>query len=141
MIEKLSRHSIEANPTIFGRIIRGEEPAKIVFEDKDLLAFESIKPLAPVHVVIIPRRHLTSLASIASAEDAALIGKMMLVASKLAESLGIAETGYRVSTNAGKNARQEVPHLHFHLLGGADLGRSCQTDQTRRLEREEAGRQ
>lgn len=141
MIEKLSRHSVEDNPTIFGKIIRGEESAKIVFEDQDVLAFESIKPLAPVHVLIIPRRHLTSIASISSAEDAALIGKMMLVASRLAETLRIAATGYRVSTNAGRDARQEVPHLHFHLLGGTDLGRSCQTERTRRLDGEETGRQ
>jgi histidine triad (HIT) family protein len=112
--------------TVFSKIIRGELPADVVYQDDEMLAFRDIHPVAPVHILIIPKKEIVSLASTAPT-DAALLGKMLLVARALAESEGIAETGYRIVTNSGPDSGREVEHLHFHLIGGKGLGsKICQ---------------
>jgi histidine triad (HIT) family protein len=107
--------------TIFSKILRKEIPAAVVYEDEQVLAFRDIHPLAPVHIVIIPKKEIVSLAT-AEAADEALLGHLLLVAQQIAKQEGIAESGYRVVTNAGTEGGQEVQHLHFHLLGGKQLG-------------------
>lgn len=109
--------SLEGN-TIFHRIIRKEIPAKIVYEDEDVLAFHDVNPVAPIHILIIPRsKSITSLAD-STSEDTFLLGKMLLVANQLAHDLGLSEQGFRVVTNSGEQAGQSVFHFHLHLLGG-----------------------
>lgn len=105
---------------LFCKIIKRELPSEIVYEDDDVLAFRDIKPQAPVHVLIIPKRHIASLDDLTE-EDENAMGRAMLVASKLARDLGISE-GYRVVTNCGEDAGQSVFHIHMHLLGGRSLG-------------------
>ena len=107
--------------TIFSKIIRKEIPARIVYEDDRVLAFHDVAPQAPVHVLVIPKRPIASLDALDDA-DRELIGELMLVISRLARELGIAEAGYRVVTNCGDQGGQTVDHLHFHLLGGRALG-------------------
>lgn len=107
--------------TIFSKIIRKEIPADVVYEDDEILAFRDIHPVAPVHIVIIPKKEIVSLAT-ASEEDQALLGKILLVIQKLAAQEGVAESGYRVVTNSGEDSTREVEHLHFHLIGGKRLG-------------------
>lgn len=107
-------------PSLFTRIINREIPAKIVYEDEHCLAFEDIAPAAPTHLLVIPKREIASLAALAE-DDATLLGHMMVVISRLARELGVAEGGYRVVTNAGADAGQTVDHLHFHLLAGRPL--------------------
>ena len=106
--------------TIFGKIIRREIPAKIVFENERVLAFHDITPQAPVHVLIIPKKPLLNVAA-AGAEDIALLGELFLVAAQVARDLGVSESGYRVVTNVGELGGQTVQHLHLHLLGGRAL--------------------
>ncbi|MCL2307648.1 MAG: histidine triad nucleotide-binding protein [Proteobacteria bacterium] len=101
---------------IFCKIIRGEIPAKKVFEDDDVLAFLDIKPIAPVHVLLIPKRHIASLAQV-NETDAPLLGKMLTLVPMLAAAQG-ADDGFRVIVNAGRVGQQEVPHLHIHIIGG-----------------------
>ena len=105
--------------TIFSKIIRKEIPAKIVFEDDLCLAFHDIAPEAPVHVLVIPKKPIRSVAEI-EPEDHALIGHLFSVIRQVADQLGL-EKGYRVITNCGEEGGQEVLHLHFHLLGGRQL--------------------
>jgi len=107
-------------PTLFTRIVNREIPAKIVYEDDQCLAFEDIAPKAPTHVLLIPKKEIASLDALV-AEDAALLGHMMLVVQKLARDLGVAEGGYRLVANTGADGGQSVDHLHFHLLGGRTL--------------------
>lgn len=106
---------------IFEKIIRKEIPADIVYEDDEILAFKDIRPVAPVHILILPKKPIQNVAALAD-EDALLVGKIHLVARNLARELGIGESGYRLVTNVGGDGGQEVPHLHFHLLGGKPLG-------------------
>jgi histidine triad (HIT) family protein len=106
--------------TIFGKIIRKEIPATIVFENERILAFRDINPQAPVHILIIPKAAIPSLAA-CTPQHAQLLGEICSVAAELARKEGIAESGYRVVTNIGQQGGQSVPHLHFHLLGGRDL--------------------
>ncbi|MEM1280876.1 MAG: histidine triad nucleotide-binding protein [Cyanobacteria bacterium P01_H01_bin.152] len=106
--------------TIFGKIIRREIPADIVYEDDLCLAFRDITPQAPTHVLVIPKKPIPKLAD-ASAEDKELLGHMLLAVKSLAEQLGIAEEGYRVVINTGTDGGQTVFHLHMHLLGGRSL--------------------
>ncbi len=106
--------------TIFGRIIRGEVPAKIVHDDDRCLAFHDVAPQAPVHVLVIPKRPIASLAEV-EAGDADLLGHLVVVATNLARSLGLAD-GYRLVVNCGRDGGQSVDHLHVHLLGGRQLG-------------------
>lgn len=108
--------------TIFERIIAREIPATIEYEDADIIAIRDIAPSAPVHVLIIPKRVITSVDALVDA-DAELVGRIYLVARDLARKYGIAESGYRVVTNCNQDGGQTVFHLHFHLLGGEPLGR------------------
>jgi histidine triad (HIT) family protein len=105
--------------TIFGKIIRGEVPARIVHDDDRCLAFHDVAPQAPVHVLVIPKQPIPSLAA-ATAADAGLLGHLVVVASELARTLGLAD-GYRLVVNCGRNGGQSVDHLHVHLLGGRQL--------------------
>jgi histidine triad (HIT) family protein len=106
--------------TIFTKIIRKEIPAKIVYEDDLSLAFHDIKPQAPTHILVIPKKPIVSVEDI-QPEDGALIGHLHLVIQRIAREQGIAEDGYRVVVNCGRNGGQEVPHLHFHLLAGRSM--------------------
>ncbi len=108
-----------AEKTIFKRIIDGEIPAKIVYEDEQCLAFHDIAPQAPTHVIVIPRKEIPSIAEVAD-EDAALVGHLLVVVRKLAKELQL-DDGYRVVVNCGRHGGQSVDHLHFHLLGGRQL--------------------
>ncbi len=106
--------------TIFSKIIRGEIPAKIVYDDALCMAFHDIAPKAPVHVLVIPKKPIASVNDI-SEEDMPLLGHLWVTIPKIAQQLGIAQTGYRVVVNCGADGGQEVAHLHFHLLGGRKL--------------------
>ncbi|HEY2800158.1 MAG TPA: histidine triad nucleotide-binding protein [Chthoniobacterales bacterium] len=107
--------------TIFEKIIAREIPAKIIFENNDLIAFHDVDPKAPVHVLIVPKRVIPRLAE-AGPSDEPLLGKLIVTAAKVARDLGIDESGYRVVINSGPDAGESVPHLHVHLLGKRSLG-------------------
>jgi histidine triad (HIT) family protein len=107
-------------PTLFTRIVNREIPAKIVYEDDEVLAFEDISPKAPTHVLVIPKKEITSLDALTD-EDAAVMGRLMLAIRRVARDLGVAESGYRVVANTGADGGQSVDHLHFHLLAGRPL--------------------
>ena len=100
---------------LFCKIINKEIPSDIVYEDDDVLAFNDIDPKAPVHVLVIPKKHIASLNELTEA-DSALLMKIMLVIQKIAQDKNIAESGYRVVNNCGEQGGQTVGHLHFHLL-------------------------
>jgi histidine triad (HIT) family protein len=105
---------------IFCKIVAGKIPSKKLYEDDEFLAFHDINPWAPIHFLIIPKKHIVSLAHV-TAEDAPLMGRMMALIPKLALEAGCEpypEGGYRVVTNTGKNGGQEVHHLHIHVMGG-----------------------
>lgn len=104
---------------LFCKIAAKQIPAKIVYEDLEIFAFEDIGPQAPTHLLICPRKHLASLQD-ASAEDAAMLGRLQLVATKLAVERGLRD-GYRTVVNTGEHAGQSVLHLHLHLLGGRSM--------------------
>ena len=106
--------------TLFEKIAAREIPAKIIEEDEDLIVFHDIKPQAPVHVLVVPKKPIPRLAQ-ATAEDEKLLGKLLLRAQEMAKSLGIAESGFRVVINSGRDGGESVPHLHVHLLGGRPL--------------------
>ncbi|UMM12500.1 hypothetical protein L5515_001247 [Caenorhabditis briggsae] len=110
---------VQANDTIFGKIIRKEIPAKIIFEDEEALAFHDVSPQAPIHFLVIPKRRIDMLEN-AVDSDAALIGKLMVTAAKFAKELKMAD-GYRVVVNNGKDGCQSVYHLHLHVMGGRQL--------------------
>ncbi len=103
--------------TIFVKILRGEIPADIVYEDEHCIAFRDVNPQAPVHVLVIPRKDLVNVAT-ATAEDAPLLGHLLNVCTTVAEKEGIKDTGFRIVANNGSEAGQTVDHLHFHVLGG-----------------------
>lgn len=105
---------------IFCKILKGEIPSSKVYEDDLVYAFNDISPAAPVHVLIIPKEHIES-ANALNEEHSALLGHIVLVAAKIAKSLGVSEEGYRIINNCGKNAGQTVFHLHFHLLAGDEF--------------------
>lgn len=105
--------------TIFKKIIDREIPANIVFEDEHCLAFHDIQAVAPVHVLVIPKKEIPSVRAVAD-QDAALIGHLWLVIRRLADELGL-ENGYRVVVNCGPDAGQAVDHLHYHLIGGRKM--------------------
>jgi histidine triad (HIT) family protein len=105
---------------IFCHIVAGKIPSEIVYQDEELLAFRDINPQAPKHLLIIPKKHITSLADLSPAE-LPLIGSMAALAHKLAQKEGITETGYRLVVNYGEWGGQVVKHLHMHLLGGKKL--------------------
>ena len=106
--------------TIFGRIARREIPADIVYEDDDLIAFRDIQPQAPVHVLFVPKQAYATLNDVPESE-AALLGRLMLAASKYAKQQGFADEGYRVVMNVNRDGGQTVFHVHLHLLAGHAL--------------------
>lgn len=108
-------------PTLFAKIIRGEIPADIVYQDDRATAFRDIGPAAPTHILIVPNQAIPTLND-ASPDDEALLGHLLLVAKSLASQEGIAEDGYRLIINCNAHGGQEVFHLHMHLLGGRPLG-------------------
>ncbi len=110
------------NNTIFGKIIRGEIPCDKVFEDEDVLAFRDIHPAGPTHVLIIPKKRHIPTINDATAEDQALLGKMLLTAAEVARSEGIDQSGYRLVINCNQHGGQTVYHLHMHIIGGRALG-------------------
>ena len=105
---------------LFCKIIKGEIPSTKVYEDDEILAFRDIEPMAPVHILVISKKHINSLAEI-EPQDEILIGKINGVIAKIAKQEGISENGFRVVTNIGEDGGQTVKHLHFHLLGGKKL--------------------
>ncbi|MCA9194442.1 MAG: histidine triad nucleotide-binding protein [Planctomycetales bacterium] len=106
--------------TIFTKIIRKEIPAKIVYEDDLCLAFHDVQPQAPIHVLLIPKKEISSTNSI-SKEDQELLGHIWVLIPKIAQELEIADSGYRVVNNCGREGGQSVDHIHFHILGGRPL--------------------
>ena len=102
---------------IFCKIASGAIPSKKVYEDDQLIAFHDIAPQAPVHVLVVPKRHIPGVNELAAADEA-LVGHVYSVIAKLVKTLGIDESGYRVVVNSGADGQQSVPHLHFHVLGG-----------------------
>ncbi len=105
---------------IFCQIAAGQIPADIIYQDQEIIAFRDIKPQAPVHLLLIPKRHIPSLDQLKES-DLPLIGRMVAVATKLAKDEGVAEKGYRLVINCGPEGGQLVPHLHMHLLSGRNL--------------------
>ncbi len=103
---------------LFCKIARGEIPSRKVFEDEEIFAFHDINPARPVHILVIPKRHITSLAT-ASDDDSPVLGRMLAVANRLASENGSPD-GFRVIINSGRVGGQEVAHLHAHIVGGPD---------------------
>ena len=108
--------------TIFSKIIRREIPADIVYQDELVTAFRDITPQAPTHILIIPNKIIPTVNDV-SAEDEQMLGRLFVVAAKIAQQQGIAEDGYRLIVNCNQHGGQEVFHLHMHLVGGEPLGR------------------
>ena len=106
---------------LFCKIIKGEIPSNKVYEDDEILAFYDINPVAPIHILVIPKKHITSLAHLQK-EDEKIVGRIYGVINQIAEEKGFKQDGYRVIVNCGKNGGQEVMHLHFHILAGKELG-------------------
>jgi histidine triad (HIT) family protein len=106
--------------TLFEKIAAREVPAKIVYEDEQVLALQDIKPAAPVHVLIVPKKPIPRIAA-AQGEDQLLLGHLLLKAAHVAEQLGLKQSGYRLVINNGPDAGESVPHLHCHILGGRQL--------------------
>ena len=107
--------------TIFSKIIRKELPSDMLYQDELVTAFRDISPRLPTHVLIVPNRHIPTIDDVTEADEATL-GRMLTVARKIARDEGIHEDGYRLIINCGEHGRQEVPHIHMHLLGGDDVG-------------------
>ncbi len=105
---------------LFCKMVSGAIQPNKVYEDNDVLAFRDINPQAPVHVLVIPKRHIATVNDLTDA-DAALVGKLTLIAKKIAAELGVADSGYRLVSNCNADAGQSVWHIHLHLLGGRGL--------------------
>lgn len=105
---------------IFCKIAAGEIPSEKVYEDESIYAFKDIKPAAPVHILVIPKKHIGSLAEVKE-EDVELLGKIQLTISRIAAEHGLSSDGYRVITNIGEHGKQSVKHLHYHIVGGREL--------------------
>lgn len=108
---------------VFARILRGEIPSKKVYEDEHVLAFHDINPQTPTHILVIPKGEYVSIDDFTERASEGEIAALMRAVGKIARDAGVAETGYRILSNHGKDGHQEVPHLHFHIFGGRDLGR------------------
>lgn len=106
---------------IFCKIIKREIPSSIVYEDNEIIAFRDVNPQAPIHILVIPKKHISSLVDLKE-EDEIVVGKIYTVINKIAEQEGIDKKGFRVIVNCGEDGGQEVKHLHFHILGGRKLG-------------------
>ena len=105
---------------VFCKIVNGEIPAKVVYEDDKVMAFHDINPQAPVHILVIPKEHIPTVNDLEEKQE--LIGHIFMVIKEIAREMGIAESGYRVLVNCNRDGGQEIYHIHFHLLGGAPLG-------------------
>jgi histidine triad (HIT) family protein len=105
---------------IFCRIVSGEIPCSLVYQDDKVLAFKDINPLAPVHILIIPKQHIES-AQVINKGNAQIVANIFEKIPDIAKEAGIADSGYRIISNVGKDGGQAVPHLHFHILGGRKL--------------------
>ena len=102
--------------------IANREMGTLVYEDESVVAFDDLNPQAPVHVLIIPRKHIARISDVTDGEDACLMGQVLMAANKIAGERGIADEGYRIIVNCNEGAGQSVWHVHFHLLGGRRLG-------------------
>jgi histidine triad (HIT) family protein len=105
---------------LFCRIAAREVPSKVVYEDEDILAFKDINPAAPVHILVIPKKHISGITSLKE-EDKEIVGKIYLAFSEIARDFSVYQCGFRIVVNSGPDANQTVDHLHFHLLGGRTL--------------------
>ncbi|MGB2064745.1 histidine triad nucleotide-binding protein [Marinomonas gallaica] len=105
---------------LFCKLVNGDIPAKILYQDEDVIAFEDIAPQAPTHFLVIPKRHISTLNDLSN-DDAALVGKLPITAAKIAKELGIDESGYRVVMNCNEMGGQTVYHIHMHVLGGRSM--------------------
>lgn len=108
---------------VFAKILRGELPCQKVFEDEHVLAFRDIRPQSPVHILVIPKGAYVSLDDFAAQGKDAELAALLRAAGKIAREQGLAEPGYRILANTGRDGHQEVPHFHLHIFGGRDLGR------------------
>lgn len=108
---------------VFARILRGELPCEKVYEDAHVLAFRDIRPQAPAHILVIPKGAYVSLDDFAAQGKDAELAALLRAAGRIAREQGLAETGYRILANTGRDGHQEVPHFHLHIFGGRDLGR------------------
>jgi len=106
---------------VFCKIAKKEIPAAIVYEDKDIIAFNDIKPQAPVHVIVIPKRHIDRVSDLSN-ENTGLAGKLIIASNSIAREKGIVDGGYRMTINCNRDAGQEVFHMHIHVLGGRKMG-------------------
>lgn len=106
---------------IFCKIIKGEIPSEKVWEDDEILAFKDINPAAPIHILVIPKKHIPTLMDI-KPEDNELISKIMQTIKQIAKEQGFAENGFRLIANCGPDSGQEVMHIHFHVLAGKKMG-------------------
>ncbi len=113
--------NVQLDDCIFCKIANGEI-GKLVYENEYVAAFDDLSPQAPVHVLIIPKKHIARICDVVSDEDACLMGEVIRAANKIASERGIVEDGYRVVANCNEGAGQSVWHVHFHLLGGRKLG-------------------
>ena len=106
---------------VFCKIIKGEIPSSKVYEDEEIIAFNDINPATPIHVLVVPKKHIATLLDVTE-EDKELIAHIYEVINQIARERGFAENGFRVITNCGRDSGQEVMHIHFHVLGGKKLG-------------------
>jgi histidine triad (HIT) family protein len=105
---------------LFCKIAKKETPADIVYEDEEILAFKDIHPIAPVHILVIPKKHISSIVEVKE-EDTELMGKIIVAAKKIADELDISKDGYKLLFRVRRHGGQEVSHIHLHLIGGAPL--------------------
>ena len=106
--------------TLFEKIIARQVPAKIIREDDDLIIFHDNNPQAPTHVLVVPKKPIPRIIA-TSAVDAELLGKLLVASQEIAKTLGIADSGFRIVINSGKNGGETIPHLHVHVLGGRPM--------------------
>jgi len=119
MLEKVSLTGAKMEDCLFCNIIKGSIPSEKVYEDENVLAFKDIQPAAPIHILIIPKQHVQNIMEMKEPE---MMVTLMEAVQKIAKQIGVDKTGFRLITNCGKDAGQEVMHLHFHLLAGKPLG-------------------
>lgn len=106
---------------LFCKIVEKQIPSEILYEDEDIIAFKDIHPAAPIHILVIPKKHITSVLDIKK-EDEIVIGKIFTTINQIAKEQGFSEKGFRVITNCGEDGCQEIKHIHFHVLAGKKLG-------------------
>lgn len=117
----MRRYTWAVTDCLFCKIVAGEIPTEFVYEDEHVVAFPDINPQAPVHVLVVPRRHVESL-SAAADDEQGILEHVSVGAARVAAGQGVADSGYRTVTNTGRDAQQSVPHLHVHVIGGRQLG-------------------